>query len=497
MKNLFLHFSPLQVLVVLTGVILSVTIYATYMYGLDPAFIALLVLSLVSLGQISFQQKDSQRLQEQLIILGQQLSQGKLEYRVTNIPERSPLASLANNFNSATNQLETFMREVGTAFEYAEKDIFYRKPFPVGLHGLFSASLEKISHSIESMEKNYWQTHKGHMTDKLELLKTKNLLDNLQGAQQDLTEVAGQMNNVESSSKVAATNALDSKASVNSVVTNTRDVINKINELRESSKALDKSSAEIAHIITFIATIADQTNLLALNAAIEAARAGEHGRGFAVVADEVRSLAANTKDATDKTEIIIRNLLSASEAIAKDSHEMEALSNESSKLIGKFEQNFSDFSDIAQSTYHIANHASMVCYVSLAKLDHMVYMQRAYRAIDLGAGSPEASAVKVDELSCRFGKWLSAEDGGQKYAHLPSYKSIPAPHAKVHSNVHASINALNSDWEYNIELQNQIIDYMKEAEDGSQTLIHTLDTMVSEKHKLDQAGSGKRQVNII
>ena len=115
-----------------------------------------------------------------------------------------------------------------------------------------------------------------------------------------------------------------------------RHLAGAIEQVNGQMERLQASSESITRVIDVIRTVADQTNLLALNAAIEAARAGEHGRGFAVVADEVRNLARQTHDSTVEIETMISSLRDITDSVRGaviDSHKLANLSADEAETL--------------------------------------------------------------------------------------------------------------------------------------------------------------------
>ncbi|QQQ48574.1 methyl-accepting chemotaxis protein [Pseudomonas syringae] len=180
------------------------------------------------------------------------------------------------------------------------------------VHGI-GGGVTRISMSAEKLSAMSEQTSAGVRQQKIEVDQVATAMHEMASTVQ---EVARNTTDASAAATLAEEQARHGGAVVRQATTQISELSQAIEELGGAMSVLTQDSEKIGKVIDVIKAVAEQTNLLALNAAIEAARAGEQGRGFAVVADEVRSLAQRTQDSTKEIETLILALQQGTQSAA-------------------------------------------------------------------------------------------------------------------------------------------------------------------------------------
>lgn len=239
---------------------------------------------------------------------------------------------------------------------------------------------------------------------------------------------ARELNEEKSETREAASVFNDSSVALGNIQSEVAGIAEKAAHSCENIDRLKSISGDIVKFVEVINNISEQTNLLALNAAIEAARAGEQGRGFAVVADEVRTLAQRASEAASEVGLLVDSIntetLATDEQIRDVSDDCRLISESTSHILETVDTALS----LARHMQTVIGESAGRGFAQAVRIEVIAWKLRIYQAV-LGLSSESIDDLQ-DYSHTYFWGWYRGV-GAQVSDKLPSYRQLEAPYVEL------------------------------------------------------------------
>ncbi len=269
------------------------------------------------------------------------LASGDLNERFNNEKGKGEISVLANNLNTALDNVSNLISDI---VEQAEKI--------KSIAHMSNENSEKVNLQITEMSQVISEISGGAGSQVMQVNDTSALVENIMTSSGQISDQAHSINGASSSGVDKSKNGVETIEKVGSSI---QDILLFFDKSTQSINDLSRYSSEISGILSIIQSIASQTNLLALNAAIEAAQAGDAGKGFSVIANEIRKLAEQSQNSAKDIEKLVANVQKSAGETSKFITEMNGVVKESEASVKEAETSFNEILKSYNGTLDMSN----------------------------------------------------------------------------------------------------------------------------------------------